>query len=596
MSGTISYTSNLGLNKPGLDYTLWDVPVNLNSDILDYAHGVVSGTLASTIDDLVVLSDRLNSVDMSLSGTVSDLESVVEDLDAIYDSIGNPNGIASLGPDGLLQLNQRPPTPPTGVSSVNGLSGTVVLSSTNLADSSSLVRYDQNIVNISGSRFSANSIVSELVGSGMSVMVSGTGIWLGQTIAPAITMLSGGLVLSGTSLVVNANNPIFNGSPNFNQQSLFRGIATFESPTVFNGMSVSGTSTFSGTSNFVGTTNIGGNASSSTLIAQGTAATLSLGSNTAGNVSLRAGAAAGTLTLSAQNGSFSFNGLNVSATNMTFSGGRPNFTGGLSVSGSTLVSYNDIIASGSSVFRGDGSGLVNVPVSLDQNILALSGTHLTKLSGNLVYSSSILAKQTPVNSIVSGTVLNVLENLHTLVQSNGSGGVSTVNGMSGTVVLTTDDIAEGDDNLYFTNQRVSDAVSGTNTLRRKSETPFASMFAVADLSGLSHNVILDYHVIGGSSNKELSGLTISSSTLASGTTVGIDILVTDVNNAFEGTSGTSIFNTAPAFLQGSNHIPLSWLTDNSLDLNPVVLSPGKILSLHLDFATGGQDIRVDLYE
>ncbi|MBL0320677.1 MAG: hypothetical protein IPP74_15490, partial [Alphaproteobacteria bacterium] len=65
----------------------------------------------------------------------------------------------------------------------------------------------------------------------------------------------------------------------------------------------------------------------------------------------------------------------------------------------------------------------------------------------------------------------------------GGGSVSSVNGQIGTVVLTTDDIAEGATNLYFTLARARGAVSANSPLSYNSSTGVLSLGVIPITSG-----------------------------------------------------------------------------------------------------------------
>lgn len=220
-----------------------------------------------------------------------------------------------------------------------------------------------------------------------------------------------------------------------------------------------------------------------------------------------------------------------------------------------------------------------------------------------------------------------------LLPASSGGGISSVNGdSSSAVVLDTDDIGEGSTNLYFTPARfdaaLAAAVIDAETLdgktaedfaeddhnhdgvyagvvhnhdsayaplshdhdddyRKKTDTAFVEMFAVADFTTLTPGEIADYKIISGGA-KNIGKVVISSLSTPGSGGIEIDIKI----KATPASAPTSIFSTKPV-LTGNGGI--NW-TVVTTDIATTTIPDGAMVIMEITDADGGQDLRLEIYE
>jgi hypothetical protein len=112
--------------------------------------------------------------------------------------------------------------------------------------------------------------------------------------------------------------------------------------------------------------------------------------------------------------------------------------------------------------------LSTTPTSAAYTMVALAGTlqprSIYSVSGNVLTFSSAPPNTAPIEVTTFSTVMGFGSG------GGGGGAVNSVNSQTGTVVLTTDNIAEGTSNLYFSNSRARTAISATGSLSYSNST------------------------------------------------------------------------------------------------------------------------------
>ena len=197
-----------------------------------------------------------------------------------------------------------------------------------------------------------------------------------------------------------------------------------------------------------------------------------------------------------------------------------------------------------------------------------------------------------------------------------AGGTPTsVNGKTGTVVLNTDDVAEGSSNLYFTAARARSAISITNTPDRLGAITYSSGVlnyagpSITDVRGaftagtgvtITGGSIAIGQAVGTGDSPTFNNLTVQGNLNVLGTTSVINVSQSTItSNTFTlngGTSGTPSLNAAISVDRGSaNAVALRWnesakrweFTNNGTTYFPIAASTDTLAegSTNLYFTT-----------
>jgi hypothetical protein len=185
---------------------------------------------------------------------------------------------------------------------------------------------------------------------------------------------------------------------------------------------------------------------------------------------------------------------------------------------------------------------------------------------NLSNLGDVSATVTPfANSIL---VYNGTEWIPTA--SNTIGGVTTVNGLTGTVVLNTSNIAEGS-NLYYTNARVYSAIAGNLVL--KANVSDLTTANVAELTNLYYTNSRVYSNVIGLLNNKANVTDLTTSNVAEGTNLYYTNARVYANTTALLATGVTLGNviiTGNLTIQGNTTIVNSeeiFLADNQIVLN-----------------------------
>jgi len=241
--------------------------------------------------------------------------------------------------------------------------------------------------------------------------------------------------------------------------------------------------------------------------------------------------------------------------NVTITGGSANQL--LKTNGSGSLSW--VTPTGTSIavdnFTGDGSTvaftLTPTPQSKEYTMVSLAGTlqprTVYSLSGNVITFSSAPPSTAPIEVTTFTSVFGFA--------AGGSGGaVDSVNGHTGTVVLTTTDVAEGVANLYFSNARARTAVS-SNSSGPISYNSSTGVFDITSSANIAANVITANSIVNsGSGTPTLNSSTsinLTAATVVRVTTSPMQFYncTTTVRDTIAASNGYVIYNTTTNKLQ-----------------------------------------------